>query len=177
MNTQPQAPLDVLAVCNYIVGLDHKQHRFSPKLSNMALQKLLYFAEGQSLAESGRSLFDARIEAWDYGPVVPDAYHAFKDYGADVIDEPASTLVRDENYSWRWVTPEIPRTRSTQQQRDLLERIWQKLGRLSGVELMRASHQAHSPWTEIYGTQPRSAEIPRPLMKSYFEAHPIVPRS
>ena len=51
-------------------------------MTNLRLQKLLYFAQGWHLARFGRPLFDASIEAWPYGPVVPEVYRAYKEYGA-----------------------------------------------------------------------------------------------
>ena len=48
------------------------------QVTNLSLNKLLYFAQGHSLAENGKPLFDEPIEAWQYGPVVPSVYHTFK---------------------------------------------------------------------------------------------------
>lgn len=42
------------------------------KLSLLKLLKLLYYAEGCSLALNDRSLFSEDIIAWEHGPVVID---------------------------------------------------------------------------------------------------------
>ena len=42
-------------------------------ISNLKLQKLLYYAQGTFLAVTGFPLFDDAIEAWTHGPVVPAA--------------------------------------------------------------------------------------------------------
>ena len=47
-------------------------------ISNMKLQKLLYYQQGFHLAYFGTPLFDEEIEAWMYGPVVPCVYEYFK---------------------------------------------------------------------------------------------------
>ena len=47
-------------------------------LTNMKLNKLLYFAQGYYLKKYGRPLFDNAIEAWEHGPVVPEVYSAYK---------------------------------------------------------------------------------------------------
>jgi uncharacterized phage-associated protein len=39
-------------------------------LSNMKLQKLVYYAQGLHLALNDAPLFKGKIEAWTYGPVV-----------------------------------------------------------------------------------------------------------
>jgi uncharacterized phage-associated protein len=62
-------------------------------LTNMKLQKLLYYAQGWHLALKGEALFDERIEAWPHGPVVPPVYGTFKRYQwspiIDAVEVPA----------------------------------------------------------------------------------------
>lgn len=47
-------------------------------ITNMQLQKLLYYVQGWSLAEFQRPAFKDRIEAWQHGPVVPEVYRQYK---------------------------------------------------------------------------------------------------
>ncbi len=61
----------------------------SELISNLKLQKLLYYAQGYCLARLERPLFDAPIEAWDHGPVVPTVYHAYKRHGKKALPCPA----------------------------------------------------------------------------------------
>lgn len=58
-------------ICSYIVHLNSE-------ISNLALQKLLYYIQAYTLITTGKTAFDAPIEAWTYGPVVPKVYYAFK---------------------------------------------------------------------------------------------------
>ena len=55
-------------------------------MSNMKLQKMLYYQQGYHLAVFGTPLFDDEIEAWMYGPVVPCVYDYFKRFGAGGIE-------------------------------------------------------------------------------------------
>lgn len=70
-------------------------------MSNMKLQKMLYYEQGYHLAAFGTPLFDENVEAWMYGPVVPSVYEHFKDYGAGGIlpeaEEPIQ-LNEEEEY-------------------------------------------------------------------------------
>ena len=43
-------------------------------MTNMKLQKMLYYQQGFHLAYFGTPLFDKDIEAWMFGPVVPSVY-------------------------------------------------------------------------------------------------------
>lgn len=48
------------------------------QITNLQLQKILYITQVFSLGIRNKTIFNAKIEAWDYGPVVPDVYHKFK---------------------------------------------------------------------------------------------------
>ena len=54
-------------------------------MTNMKLQKMLYYQQGFHLAYFGTPLFDEEIEAWMYGPVVPSVYDEYKNYGKNGI--------------------------------------------------------------------------------------------
>lgn len=47
-------------------------------ITAMKLQKLVYYAQAWSLVWDERPLFDARVEAWANGPVVPALYNLHK---------------------------------------------------------------------------------------------------
>jgi len=55
-------------------------------ISPMKLQKLVYFVYKKYLQDTGYALFDERFEVWQYGPVLPSLYHAFKPYAANAIE-------------------------------------------------------------------------------------------
>lgn len=54
-------------------------------MSNLKLQKMLYYEQGFHLAKFNTPLFDEDIEAWMYGPVVPTVYNHFHSFGANGI--------------------------------------------------------------------------------------------
>lgn len=64
-------------------------------LTNLKLQKLLYYAQGHHLAWAGAPLFREDLQAWSHGPVVPEVYRAFKDFGSEPIRLPES-----DPFSW-----------------------------------------------------------------------------
>ena len=51
-------------------------------LTNLKLQKLLYFAQGKYLSKYNAPLFKEEIEAWFLGPVVREVYEEYKICGA-----------------------------------------------------------------------------------------------
>ena len=50
-------------------------------ISNLQLQKILYYIQKEFL-QNGKIAFADDIEAWQFGPVVPDIYYQFCGYGA-----------------------------------------------------------------------------------------------
>lgn len=55
-------------------------------MTNMKLQKMLYYQQGFHLAYFGTPLFEEEIEAWMYGPVVPCVYEEYKAFGQRGIE-------------------------------------------------------------------------------------------
>lgn len=50
-------------------------------MTNLKLQKLLYYAQAWHLANYSKSLFEEDFEAWVHGPVIPELYIKFKKKG------------------------------------------------------------------------------------------------
>lgn len=65
---------------------------FSSKLesaiSNLKLQKVLYFIQAEFLVVQNTPCFVEQIEAWDFGPVVPVVYYRYRIYGGAAIPLP-----------------------------------------------------------------------------------------
>jgi uncharacterized phage-associated protein len=117
-------------------------------VSNLKLQKLVYYAQGFHLALYGRPLFDEAIVAWEHGPVVRSVYHEYKDCGSNGISVP-------ENFDAVRAL--------TSQERDTLNEVWNVYGQYSAWKLRNMTHE-EPPWRDT----PRGSEIPRELLTSYF---------
>lgn len=92
-----------------IIRLDHAinmEDMQDTDLTNLKLQKLLYYIQGHFLAEYNNPLFTNDFYAWQHGPVVPEIYHNFKHNGCELIgfeasnnvDYECSNLVKDEEF-------------------------------------------------------------------------------
>lgn len=97
-------------------------------MSNMKLQKMLYYEQGFHLAVFGTPLFEEDIEAWMYGPVVPAVYEVYKDYGYNGID-PGN--VEEVSLSDR--------------EQALFDEVYKVYGANSAIGLMNMTHR-ESPW-------------------------------
>lgn len=142
---------DVLTVADAILKIAKAQGK---SLTPMQLVKLTYIAHGWSLGLRNKDLFQNKIEAWQYGPVIPDLYHATKSYGRNPI--PLSAIGDPEDIQ---VTPE---------DRAFLTDVVNKYGNLDGIALSYLTHKAGTPWTQIYYPGVRNTEIPDTLIAQHY---------
>ena len=120
-------------------------------ISNLKMQKLLYYAQGHFLATYQKPLFNDKIEAWEYGPVVKNVYDSFKKYGKLAIDFKELDNFKSDIY--------------TEEHLDTLPFVFNKYN-VSAIELMRKTHN-ESPWLEYHNPYiPR--EIPQEAIKNFF---------
>ena len=73
-----------LQVANRIIELGRSKHPpqyYTP----MQLLKLVYIAHGWTLGICATPLITEQVEAWKYGPVIPDLYQHVKKYGSSSI--------------------------------------------------------------------------------------------
>lgn len=130
-------PADPRSICNLI--LDEADRARVP-ITNLALQKLLYFAHSIHLIEAKRPLVSGYFEAWQYGPVHPTAYRAFKAAGDRPITFRAE---REEPLSGKRLPiasaadPDVVR---------LVARVMTSYGRLTPGRLVEISHATGAPW-------------------------------
>lgn len=59
-------------------------------ITNLKLQKLVYYAQAWFLANYKKPLLDKDFQAWVHGPVIPDLYHKYKKFGSEPIIEKIS---------------------------------------------------------------------------------------
>lgn len=66
------------------------------EINNLKLQKLLYYFYAKNLVENKGNIFDEKFEKWQYGPVLPTVYHAYKQFeGADIKEVPNRYVFND----------------------------------------------------------------------------------
>lgn len=103
----------------------------SDLISNLKLQKLVYYAQAMSLAALGKPLFDDKIEAWKLGPVVSSLYHEYKAYDAEPIPR----------------VSDIDESKYDDDTRRLLNCVYEAYGQFAPWKLSQMTHQ-EPPWLE-----------------------------
>lgn len=88
---------DVLKVSQYVVNYSIQQ---GMAVTNLKLQKILYYIQAAFLIEYNEPCFNERIEHWRHGPVVPTVYSKFKsflDKEIDILQDEINELCIDKN--------------------------------------------------------------------------------
>lgn len=136
-------PYDPRAVANLLLDLAAKEDGGPLPISNLALQKLLYFAHGHFLIQTGTPLVAGAFEAWTYGPVHPAVYQAFKSEGGSPIQIRAEA----RNVMTGMTTPlAIP---DDAEVRRHLRNVLRSYGHLSPGHLVDISHAPNGPWAAV----------------------------
>jgi uncharacterized phage-associated protein len=75
-------PTSAQVVAEYFLWFSNQTGSF---ISNLKLQKLLYYAQGWHLALHKERLFKDKMEAWVHGPAIPKLYGLYKKFSYNPI--------------------------------------------------------------------------------------------
>lgn len=119
---------DALTVAKYIVT---KCVQDGCPISNLQLQKILYFVQLDSLKQTKLPAFSDDIEAWKFGPVVPDVYYHFCGFGALPI------------LATYKINPELASNSS-------LNNVVKRKREMDPWDLVEEAHEPGKPWATIF---------------------------
>ncbi|AAK25477.1 DUF4065 domain-containing protein [Caulobacter vibrioides] len=138
--TQDPQSVDARAVANLLLD---KAAALDIPISNLALQKLLYFAHGRFLVDKGRPLVNGFFEAWKFGPVHPVVYRCFSANGPKYI---INRAIKKDILSGLHIIVSPPRDQDIHEG---IERVLLTMGRMSASQLVAVSHASGGPWDVI----------------------------
>lgn len=130
---------------------DRKNNLDVEGISNLKLQKLLYYAYGCFLALYRERLFHEYLLAWQHGPVVAQVYEDYKINGSNSISNIESTQVEFSEH----IT-------------DVLEFVYKEFGKYTAWALRNMTHE-ETPWKETK----QSNVIEDGLIFNYFRENYI----
>ena len=133
-----------LDIANKMISKTDLEH--GDTISNLKLQKMMYYQQGFHLAYFGTPLFDEDIVAWQYGPVVPSVYKEYKSFESNSISTSKEGISLSDD------------------EEELFNNVYEEYNQFSAVALMKMTHE-ESPWktTEI------NSVISRDKMMAFFK--------
>lgn len=120
-------------------------------IGNLKLQKVLYFVQAEFLVVKNTPCFVEEIEAWDFGPVIPEVYQEYKVYGGSIIP-----IFKNSNFAF-----------ISKYDQELIDGIIDECAKYSTSVLANIIHR-QSPWREAYYRIDDNV-ISKQSIKEYFD--------
>ncbi|WP_104721381.1 Panacea domain-containing protein [Helicobacter mesocricetorum] len=121
--------VSALELAKYILKVSDKD------LSNLELQKTLYFTELDYIKEFDEPLISDDFEAWKYGPVAREVYVEYRNYGANSIDKPEKETLSKK---------------LTKEQLGIINQSIEKCNKESYWNLVEKSHKKDGAWDRSF---------------------------
>ena len=137
-------------VASYLIRLSQEH---GDPLTNLKLQKLLYYAQGWHLALRRQRLFADPLEAWIRGPVVSSVWRAYRDF------------------KWQPISTQPPDPKITPDTAAFLRNVYSAYENLSGFQLQEMTHR-EPPWLlarrGLGSTDASNVTITASVIEGYF---------
>lgn len=138
-----------LDIARYII---ERCNNMNLAINNFKLQKILYFIQAEFLVSKNEPCFIEEIQAWDFGPVVPTVYYAYRMFGGSNI-------------------PCVIKFRTAQmislKDKKLLNNVIDECAKYSTSTLTEITYN-QTPWISVYRSG-QNNEIPKESIKKYFK--------
>jgi uncharacterized phage-associated protein len=155
---------DARAISNLILA---KFDAKSFDISNLKLNKVLYFVHGMHLANTATGIVRNHFEAWEHGPVVRVVYHQFKEFGEDPITNAAEHL----NYATGKVEP-ISFRDIQAETREFILQVAEHYVHFPAWKLREMTHEPGGPWQQVFASEASNRglrdRIPNELIRAHF---------
>ena len=135
------------------------------KITNLRLNKYVYFAYGFALVVLDRKIFEEPIQAWKFGPVIPSIYHEFKRFGFKPIDQ------KSYIYDYHDEVKLIPQVNEKEDPElwKLLKSVYRMFSSFTSEDLVRITHAEGSPWSNSWKEESFNEEIKEGMIKEYYK--------
>lgn len=171
--TAGSAPTSAAAVANAFLDLQREDRENFPRIDQMKLYKLVYYAQAWWLAQKDTPLFEEDIYAWPWGPVVKELYGDFKGAGrSPITSQRATHLVKTGPgfFDFQMAEPDKPKPEVM----TFLKEIWDVHKPFTGIALSNATHAPGEPWTIVKAAHKEDLSdkplIPVELIRDIFKA-------
>jgi len=116
--------------------------------NNIVINKLLYISFGFYGASHDEYLFGDKIEAWQYGPVIPNVYSEFKKNG----------FYFGHN-----------RNELTNEEKETINDVLSLYGDKAPFLLVELTHKKGTPWSDVYVDGEKNIEIKKESIINYYK--------
>ena len=148
---------DSIEVANIFVDKSQTEPSILGPMTIMSLLKYVYFAHGWTLGRTGKPLICHKVEAWKFGPVVPQIYHKFGRQGIYIREKEHTSLI----------PPRKATASLSPEEESIVNKVYAEYSKVSALRLSAITHKPGSPWHQYrrvhYGT------IPNEVIRRFYE--------
>lgn len=126
---------DIVQDAYYLINKFNENEK---QVSNMQIQKLMYFFEAYYMNRHPEvdRLYDCNFNAWAFGPVSIPLYKEFRKFGNGDIQ------LTEENIHYG--------NEIEEEKKKLLDNMYNKFKNTPAIELVEFTHMKNSPWSEVW---------------------------
>ena len=139
--TNERNAYDAIDVANYVIL---KSKDFNDKITNLKLQKVLYFLQASFLTELDKSLIKQPFERWTYGPVVPEAYRFFQKFESNQIKTPVSSYKIDITKGFEVTEEPFNKNVISDEDQGLIDKFYKPMVTYTAGNLVDLTHKQES---------------------------------
>lgn len=144
-------------------------------LTNLRINKLLFFIHAEALRVRPQGLIRNHFEAWQFGPVLKPVFDTFKIYKDGPIQAPALYL----DYASGKKVP-VPYDDISAADREIILREFRNYSRFTTGQLVDLSHEPGGPWDTVFrqhlADATQSPRIPNELIRQHFAGDKSITR-
>lgn len=155
---------DVLDISRYIINYSIEEGK---SISNLLLQKILYYIQAAFLVEKNRACFKENIIHWSYGPVIEEAYYEFKRYGNNGISNQKEYLkfyYDNKSISMKYEVQTFDNKCIENNDKELINKVVRLYWNCNPFALVHKTHQ-EDPWKNTSQNEVMEIES----IKKYFK--------
>lgn len=142
-----------LVVANRLLALAREKNQ---TLTPMQLIKLVYMCHGWMLGLYGRPLIRDEVQAWKFGPVIPQLYRVVRDFRSSPVADMLAVPTRE---------PELDEVAE-----DIIRQVSEIYGNYDGITLSNMTHQPGTPWAQTWDLHGWGLGISNDLIESHYRS-------
>lgn len=119
-------------------------------ITNLQLQKILYFIQLNFIRILNKLAFEDDMEAWQHGPVVPEVYGEYSYCGGTPIYQTYAGIKEKINIG---------------NEKDIIDAVVEMARDMDPWDLVKISHKEGTPWSQVYHGMRDT--IPKELIYKY----------
>lgn len=157
---------DVLDIARYVINHYNKK---SVEISNLKLQKLIYYVQAAFLVERDKACFDEPIVNWSYGPVVEIVYREYRGFGYGNIpmqNQYEKIIFESKSEKIKYVTSKFDENIIKKSDAELIIKSIESYLKYTSFELVKKTHE-EAPWLESKNND----QITQESIKTYYKAN------